>query len=135
MSIFVDSSAWVALYHRDDSHAALAEKISKNLVRQHASLVTTNYIVAETLTVVSQRSGKQRAQEFGHFVFNGTIPIVRIDDILDRQAFKLFSSLPDKNVSFVDCTSFVLCQELGIKNIFGFDKHFAQQGFTLLKPK
>lgn len=135
MIVFVDSSAWVALYHQNDTHTPIAQGISENLVLQHASLVTSNYIVAEALTIVSQRSGKQRAQELGNYLLNGAIPVIRIDEILEQQAFKVFSKLRDKDVSFIDCTCFVLCQTLGIQYIFGFDKHYEKQGFRLVKPK
>ncbi|RME55690.1 MAG: VapC toxin family PIN domain ribonuclease, partial [Caldilineae bacterium] len=37
-----------------------------------------------------------------------------------------------RGLSLVDCTSFVVMQQLGIDTAFAFDNHFKEQGFTLL---
>lgn len=132
--VFADSSAFIALYSLHDTHARAAQRISRALARQKAMVVTSNYIVAEALTVTSQRAGKQRAIELGNFLYSGTIPVMRIDEILDHQAFDLFASIDRKDVSFVDCTCFVLCREIGIHHVFGFDRDFEKQGLKLLKP-
>lgn len=134
MIVFADASAFIALYSVHDAHARAAQRISQNLARQKAMIITSNYIVAESLTVISQRLGKRQAVMIGKFLFSGTIPVMRIDENLDRQAFGLFSAMDRKDVSFVDCTCFVLCRELGIEHVFGFDRDFQQQGLKLLKP-
>jgi uncharacterized protein len=37
-----------------------------------------------------------------------------------------------RNLSLVDCVSFELMRRLGIRRVFCFDPHFAEQGFELV---
>ncbi len=134
-AVFVDASALVALYYRADSHTKKADSISAQLAKQDTPLITTNHVVAEALTIVSQRAGKKHAVVLGNDVWHGGImSVVHLDKATELGAFDLFATMRQKNVSFVDCSCFVLCEQLGIKQVFGFDKHFAKQGFKLLKP-
>ncbi|MEX1111997.1 MAG: PIN domain-containing protein [Candidatus Andersenbacteria bacterium] len=135
MSVFVDTSAFVALYYRHDAHAKSAKRVIEHLQQHNTPLVTSNYIIAESLTVISQRAGKKQAVSFGEYMVNDDFLTLRIGKSTEQRAFILFSELAQKDVSFVDCTSFILCKDLGITQVFSFDQHFAKQGFKLLKPK
>ena len=134
MLIFVDSSAFTGLYNPDDVHADYALAISEQLKQGNHKLTTSSYIGSESLTGISQRAGKRRAVAFGEYIFGGSIPVVHIDKSLEQKSYKKFLTVTNKNISFVDCSCFVICDDLGITNVFTFDKHFAKQGFTLLKP-
>ena len=37
-----------------------------------------------------------------------------------------------RELSLVDCISFVTIRHLGIQKVFAFDKHFEQHGFVLI---
>jgi predicted nucleic acid-binding protein len=37
-----------------------------------------------------------------------------------------------RRLSLVDCTSFEIMRRLGLRTVFAFDCHFAEQGFTCL---
>lgn len=47
---FVDSGAWIALYNRRDQHHADAIGIFRDLEQQRARLLTTDYVLDETIT-------------------------------------------------------------------------------------
>jgi predicted nucleic acid-binding protein len=51
----------------------------------------------------------------------------------DHNARGLFFRYRDKDFSFTDCTSFVVMQELKLREVLTTDRHFAQAGFTV-KP-
>lgn len=131
MRVFVDASAFVALYYAEDPHADAARRVSRELTNQGAELYTSNYIVAETLTVVSQRAGKAVALAFGGKVRRGDVTLVRVTDDIEDEAFGVFAQAP-KDVSYVDCTCVVACRRLGIPTIFSFDRHFARYRLRLL---
>jgi predicted nucleic acid-binding protein len=37
-----------------------------------------------------------------------------------------------RSLSLVDCVSFVVMRQLAIRDAFAFDRHFEEQGFTLV---
>ena len=55
------------------------------------------------------------------------VPIVQslFDDAWD--VFARFNS--DKQWSFTDCTTYTVMKQMGITEVFGFDRHFDQMGF------
>ncbi len=132
MTVFVDSSAFVALRYVDDPHYKTAKQIVSKLRLQDTQLVTSNFIIAESITVISQKASHQDAIEFYEQDL-AAVEIVSISEELEDKAFEIFKKLTSKNVSFVDCISFALMREQKIKTTFTFDEHFRQQGFKVLK--
>jgi predicted nucleic acid-binding protein len=56
-------------------------------------------------------------------------------DLFDR-GMALFSSRPDKEWGLTDCISFVVMQQMGIREALTADTHFEQAGFiALLRPQ
>lgn len=132
MEVFVDSSAYVAVKNIDDPHHKASVDILAKLTSAHTPLVTSNYVLAESITVISQKVSHQAAVDFREKNILET-RIVRVSDELEDQAFEFFRTLTSKNVSFIDCTSFALMRSLGLTTVFSFDEHFTQYGFKLLK--
>jgi predicted nucleic acid-binding protein len=63
------------------------------------------------------------------------VQIIHLDEATDAAAWNLCKNRPDKAWSLVDCTSFVVMQQLGLQEALTTDQHFEQAGFLrLLKP-
>ena len=56
----------------------------------------------------------------------------QIDNVTDTLAWTLYKSRLDKAWSLVDCSSFVVMQQLGIQKALTTDQHFEQAGFIRL---
>lgn len=124
--IFVDSSAWFAVLSRRDVNHGAAISAIRSFREQ---LVTTDYIVDETLTLLRSRGENSRAVVFGRRVIEGPwARIVRIDDADFTAAWLVFKTFADKGWSFTDCTSRVVMGRLAIQRAFAFDDHFRQFG-------
>lgn len=132
MRIFVDTSAIVAVSNLVDPNNILAVEILQKVQVQAPEFVISNYVIAEILTVLSQKVSKSDAIQFKEEKLE-KMEVVRINEYLEHQAFEIFKKIKSKNVSFVDCTSFALMQSLGIKTVFTFDKDFKKQGFRILQ--
>lgn len=130
--IFVDTGAWYAsLVPTDPDHASASEWLAKN----HLPLLTTDYIVDETLTLLRVRGERKRALILGAEFFHAELAEIHKITPTDLMlAWKIFEQFADKNWSFTDCTSKVVMEQLGIDMAFAFDHHFHQFGTIQVVP-
>ncbi len=131
----MDTAGWIACADATDpSHHPTAAARNRWL-EGGGLLVTTDYVVDETLTFLRRRLGLDAAEAWWREV-DGS-PRVRWEFINLARADKareLFFRYRDKEFSFTDCTSFVVMRELKLREALTTDRHFAQAGFTRL-PK
>ncbi len=130
--IFSDTGGWFALsVPEDHNYAAATSWFNRN--RQ--PLITTDYVVDETLTLLKSRRQEAIALSVGQQFFSGslaTIYYLTEDDI--RQTWHVFNRYGDKEWSFTDCSSKVVMEKLGITEAFAFDQHFRQFGTISVLP-
>ena len=129
---FVDTSAWFAIFSLRDANHAAAMRCVRAI---RGPLVTSDYVVDETLTLLRARRENRRAIAFGQRVIDGQwARIVRIDDHDFSNAWTVFRAYHDKAWSFTDCTSRVVMERLGIPRAFAFDEHFRQFSTVTVVP-
>jgi uncharacterized protein len=130
--IFVDTSAWYASVVPDDeNHRKAREWLDANT----QSLVTTDYTIDETLTLLRVRGHAPLALAMGEALFGGEladIVLITEDDI--QQAWRVFRQFRDKDWSFTDCSSKVVMERLAVTQAFSFDQHFRQFGSFNIVP-
>jgi hypothetical protein len=130
--IFVDTSAWFdSIISSERNHLIAAQWLSRNT----QSLLTTDFIIDETLTLLRMRGETISAQILGTQFFGGEIAqlyYLTQDDIL--AAWTVFHRYADKEWSFTDCASKVVIEKLGITHAFSFDQHFRQFGTVIVVP-
>lgn len=128
-AVFIDTSAFYALADkRDPAHKRGAEFIKRNAL----PLLTTNFVLAETMSLVTKRLGKRAAVKFGAGIWNSrVIELVFLSEEYQKQAWHLFCSQEDKEWDFIDCSCFVVMEKLGLTRAFTFDRHFSQRGLTM----
>jgi len=125
---FVDTSAFYALMDRSDRNHGRAGKLWTVLLESGFALVTSNYVILETLALLQNRLGFEAASLWHRDVL-GLAGSVWIDEAVHRSAYELWLSIGKRKLSMVDCTSFTLMRRLLVETVFAFDKHFQQQGF------
>jgi uncharacterized protein len=137
--IFIDTWAWVALADKSDPYYQKAKALHKTLARSQRKYVTTDYILSETISYLYDAIGSAQAQGFINSIIaaadTGSYLLVHLDSAQFRRAWELRQKYHDKpDISFVDFTSMVAMQDLGITEIFTGDDHFRQVnlGFHLL---
>jgi predicted nucleic acid-binding protein len=131
-SIFVDTSAFVALRNRSEAEHERARSTLSSLVDEGAGLYTSNYVFAETYTALMVRVGREEAIRWGRrFRAGGAIDLVRADEEVEAQAWDILERHGDKRWSYVDATSFALIERGGGGEAFAFDGHFAQRGLRV----
>ena len=127
MDIFADSSAFFAL---QDSESKEEEPLKKFILENHPSLVTTDFVFAESISLMTKRIGKYKGIDWGKDVFSSSVVrLIYLDEDLKREAWTLYCKFKDKDFDFIDATSFVFCKKNGIKEVLTLDRHFSQMGF------
>jgi uncharacterized protein len=132
-SVFVDTSAFVALRNGSEAEHESARETLAALIDEGATLFTSNYVFAETYTALLVRVGREEAIEWGRRFRAGTaIELVRLERDVEEDAWGILERHGDKRWSYVDATSFALIDRDGGAEAFAFDAHFAQRGLRVL---
>lgn len=129
MSVFTDSSALVALFNPQDPNHNKAKSITKKY--KIKSFAISDYIFAETVTVLSQKVGKNEAIYAGEFIKRRCLKVGINEDILNL-SWEIFKKQKSKNVSFVDCTTIALFQKGMFNKLFTFDSDFKSNKIPVL---
>ena len=106
-ALFVDTAGWVACADAADSIHARCCAARDDALEAGQVLVTTDFVVDETLTLLRFRLGLAAAARWWQQI-----------DGSSRQDF-----------SFTDCTSFVIMREARLTHVLTTDRHFRQMGF------
>jgi predicted nucleic acid-binding protein len=134
-SLFVDTSGWACLLDPNQPFHPLAVSLYRAARSARTQALTTNYVIAELIPLMTSRAKMQRG-DVVDFVDKlksaALIRIVHIDDATDREAWTMLKSRQDKDWSLVDCASFVLMKRLGLTEALTTDHHFEQAGFIRL---
>jgi predicted nucleic acid-binding protein len=127
--LFVDTSAYFALYSADDEHHARAVSTAATA---RGRLLTTNYTIAETHALFLRRLGRSAGVLFLEEADRSNIVIERVSAEDELRAREIIYGHADKDYSLTDATSFAVMERLGITTAFTFDRHFARHGFAVL---
>ncbi len=131
--VFADTVYWIAVARPDDRYSFTVRRIRASL--GDVRLLTTEEVLTEFLAALSSggRHMRQRAVEM-------------VEDILADPALEvasqshgsflagvhLYARRPDKQYSLVDCISMNTMRSTGATEILTSDRHFVQEGFTIL---
>jgi predicted nucleic acid-binding protein len=130
--IFVDSGAWFAsVIATDPDHAAAAAWLAS----KREALLTTDYVLDETLTLLRARGQSHIAVALGAALVAESLAVLHFctkDELL--LAWDTFQQYSDKEWSFTDCLSKVVMERLAIHKAFAFDQHFRQFGTVSVVP-
>ena len=133
--IYVDTSGWGNLVDTLQEFHAETKTIYLNAKQNGSRLVTTNYVIAELVALLSSplRIPRNKSIKFIESIKSSAlVDIVHIEEDLDAKSWELLKNRADKNWSLVDCSSFVVMQENKILEALTTDHHFEQAGFVRL---
>lgn len=133
MSVYVDTSALLAVLDASDKFHDAASLTWEKLVGEDEALVTNSFVLVEVHALVQSRLGLEAVRTF----FRDIYPILSIEWVDEEFYNKSIATLlasNRRNLSLVDCSSFITMIDLGIQEVFAFDPHFAEQGF-IVRPE
>lgn len=127
----VDSDAFVALFMPNDAHAPKIATLLAKLEHSQAKLCVSNWVIAETATVLSNKDSQRSAIKLLSMIGDGAIPILTITAEIEKMAHQIFKKQTTKHTSMVDCSNVAVAQFYGIPNILSFDAFYKRHNFTL----
>ncbi len=131
MTVFVDTSAFLAIFAADDEFHGAAEQVWRALIAEEESLVCNNYVLIETLTLLQRRLGMAAARSFQANVMP-SLSIHWVDETLHERAISALLTADHRYLSLVDCSAFETMRLYGITRAFTFDAHYAGFGFETI---
>ena len=131
--VFIDSGGFYSLLVSNDSLHAEAIDFLTAVKRDNLTLVTTDYILDETVTLLKARKVPHLAPQFFNLVDTSAylrLEWTHADRFMDARTF--FQKYLDHGYSFTNCVSFVTMRELKISKALTGDRHFEEAGFDLV---
>lgn len=135
---FFDTWAWVAIAHEDDDHHKKVTSFYKTFLINKGLPITTDYILAETVTLLRAITSQGDAATFIDALLasakEGRIMLERIDEKRWMKTWEISKKYKDKPyISFYDFTSFVVMKENNVTDALTGDKHFEEVGMGFKK--
>jgi hypothetical protein len=125
--LFIDTSAFVALVDKKDDLHRPAVNFYRSL-DEKIILITTIFIVSETYTWLRYKRDFKAAKLFlniiGEAFKTDFIKIVYPDQVMCEKIPGILEKYQDQDLSYTDAFSFLVVENMGIKDVFGFDCHF-----------
>ena len=122
-----------------DQYHPVIIKQHRKLLKKNKRYVTTDYVVSELVDYLYDATPEPEARAFVAGLLakakTGIVQIVHISPEHFQRAWQMRQKYHDKpDISFVDLTSMVIMQDLGISDVFTGDNHFRQVnlGFRLV---
>jgi hypothetical protein len=133
--VFADTSALYAFVDKNDAQHAVARTAAAKLAHEGRRIVTTDYVIAETVNLANARGGSFVAVRVMDLIEQSAgirvewVGVERFD-----RAKGFFRKHSDHGYSFTDCTSFVVMHEARLGEVLTTDRHFIEAGFEALLP-
>ena len=132
---FLDTSILYALIDRKDAHHGAAREAVERLLQNQRRLLTTDYIVTETVNLANARAGHHVGVRILDLMEQTSgVRIEWVGSLRFEAAKALYRRHTDHRYSFTDCTSFIVMRELKLSDALTTDRHFGEAGFRMLLP-
>jgi predicted nucleic acid-binding protein len=129
--VFLDTVGLLATWDVRDQWHALAAKVFEKLIQERATLVTTEFVLAECGNAASRKPYRNRVPVIRNSLTQqGRVAIVNELDL--QGAWESYRKNKPGTAGIVDELSFVIMRKLDITEAFTNDQHFRTAGFTTL---
>ncbi len=131
--VFADTFYWIALANPADKyHVPVSEFDTEN---PDTTIVTTEEVLTEFLNYFSETGEHRRSVAVGicvNALANSNIEVISQSHASFEAGLELLQRRGDKGYSLTDCISMLTMRERSINAVLSHDRHFVQEGFTIL---
>ena len=135
MAWFADSSGLAAFADKSQTHHVESGRLVRGVCDRGDHFITTDYVLVELTALLTSPLRIPKPTQIAFLETLRSVDWVRvlpIDPTTLAAAWKLWGERPDKTWSLVDCSSFVVMNQLGVTDSLTSDRHFEQAGFVRL---
>lgn len=126
--VFVDTSAFYAFLDGSDDYHEDALRDFRRAQADGWRLVTTNYVLQESWTLIQARLGWDAVDAWR----DRLVPlcdVIWVDRSLHAQGEARCRQARERRLSLTDCVSFEAMRREGVRSFLGADEHFLREGF------
>ena len=127
--ILVDTSGAFALADLNDLRHAKATSLFQAAAAKGEGLLIHSYTISEAASLMQRRLGLAAALAFLQSLDQFTVHWIEPAD--HEEAVELLEARNRRNLSLVDCASFVVMRRYGVTHGLFFDADFEREGFEL----
>lgn len=131
MSVFVDTSALVAVLDRDQPEHKRCARAWNELLDGSEQLVTSSYVLVELIALAQARLGMDAVHAIDD-VIQPLLHVVWVDEEIHARAMAALRLSSRRKLSLVDCAGFEVMRMQGIARAFSLHRHFRQAGFSVV---
>ena len=131
MTVFVDTSALIAVIYEGDQGHQGAARVWVDLINSRSPLATTNYVLLETAALLQRRLGLEAVRALTTQI----VPLLEVhwvNENVHRAGVTAVLTAGRRQLSLVDCISFEVMRILGLRQALALDVDFTDQGFETL---
>src|SRR3989338_142826 len=134
--VFVDTSAWIAYFSRDDEYHTAVFQAFKSAIEEKIVICTSNYVFDETVTRLLYDASWSYASRFIKFISQSvtakSIVKLWVDEQVEVEALGVVEKYHEHKLSFTDATTVVLVKLFKIDSILSLDSDFVKLGLSVL---
>ena len=134
-TVLADTYYWIALLNTNGEDYKQVIQFAQ--ANPNLKLLTTEPVIDEVLNFFGSKGSFLRGRAFNlcdRIASDRTIQLIPHEADLRKSTLTLYRDRLDKGYSFTDCYSMIVMQRMGIVEVLTHDKHFTQEGFSILFP-
>jgi len=132
-TVFADTFYWISFFNPKDIWYNQVRNVTRSL--EPLKIVTTEDVLSEVLTFYASsglRTRKRIVDLVKGIMASDDIRVIRQSHDLFLAGLDLYERRLDKGYSLPDCISMNVMRQLNIDEVLTHDKHFEQEGFSIL---
>jgi len=130
--VFVDTGGLLALALVHDPYHGRASEGWTALQRGGARACTSVPVIIETFTYLQRKIDRRVAESWSEGLARTRLEVLACEAVDLANAWQWLRRREMHKLSIVDATSFEILRKNKIRQVLGFDTHFAQAGFRLI---
>ncbi len=132
MKIFFDTGIFIALFiSQEKLHKQVTNKYT-SYRKQRSLFYTSYYVLDELYTRLIYDFGKVVTEKvialLTKSIENEEMKVLDIDEEIFKKSSDILLKFSEHKISFTDATTYILCKDLGLNEVFTLDSDFKKIG-------